>query len=150
MLKAGTVGRLVAFATIGVGLLIIGLGYNGIAGESLDARAQLPYLLSGGFLGLAVVVFGTGLLINHSAREDRARMESVLAQLLDAQLGTSSAAPVPSTADGLYAAGTASFHEPSCRLVAGREQVDYVTAAKAAALALKPCRVCLPQGAPIS
>jgi hypothetical protein len=149
MKNAGTQGRVVAFVTIGVGLLIIGLGYNGIAGQSLDARAQLPYLLSGGFLGLAVVVFGTGLLINHSAREDRSRMESVLEQLLELQATAATATTVPVDANGLFAAGTASYHQPSCRLVDGREEVTYVTAAEAASRALKPCRVCLPESATV-
>ncbi|MCW2573106.1 MAG: hypothetical protein JWO88_3164, partial [Frankiales bacterium] len=54
---------------------------------------------------------------------------------------------VPSDVDGLFAAGTASYHVPGCRLVDGREEVTYVTAAEAAARDLKPCRVCQPETA---
>src|SRR6476620_7356524 len=112
-----------------------------MAGSLLDVRAQLPYLLSGGFLGLAIVVFGVGLIINASAREDRARLEAVLLQIAEGQ-GAPAAAQVPSSASGLFAAGAASYHRPDCRLVDGREQIGYVTAAEATAKALAPCRVC--------
>jgi hypothetical protein len=144
----GKLGGLLSIVFVGVGLLFIGLGYNGTAGN-LDLRAQFPYLLSGGFVGLSLVVFGTGLMINHSAREDRQRMEGVLLQILEAQLqGTAGSTHVPSDADGLFAAGTSSYHRPGCRLVDGREEVSYVTASEAAARDLKACRVCQPDNAP--
>ena len=142
----GKLGGLLSLVFVGGGLLVIALGYNGAAGN-VNGAAQFPYLLSGGFLGLAVVVFGTGLMINHSAREDRQRMEGVLLQILDAQQGGAGAVGtrVPSDADGLFAAGAASFHRSGCRLVDGREEVTYVTAAEAATKDLKPCRVCQPE-----
>jgi hypothetical protein len=144
----GKLGGIVSLVFVGLGLLFIGLGYNGAAGN-LNVAAQFPYLISGGFLGLSLVVFGTGLMINHGAREDRQRMEGVLLQLLDAQPGVAGAvgSGVPSDADGLFAAGAASFHRPGCRLVDGREEITYVTAAEAAAKDLKPCRVCQPENA---
>ncbi len=142
----GKLGGLLSLVFVAIGLLLIGLGYNGAAGH-LDLRAQFPYLLSGGFVGLSLVVFGTGLMINHSAREDRQRMEGVLLQILEAQQqATGAASPrVPSNADGLFAAGASSYHRPDCRLVDGREEVTYVTASEAAARDLKPCRVCQPE-----
>ena len=141
----GKLGGLLSVAFLGAGLLCIALGYNGAAGH-LDLRAQFPYLLSGGFVGLALVVFGTGLMINQGAREDRQRMEAVLVQILEAQIAASG--PVaPADVDGLFAAGVSSFHKPGCRLVDGREEVSYVTAAEAASRSLKACRVCQPSGA---
>jgi hypothetical protein len=141
----GKLGGLLSLGFVAVGLLVIGLGYNGAAGH-LDLRAQFPYLLSGGFVGLSMVVFGTGLMVNQSAREDRQRMEAVLLQILDAQqpAGTTRA---PAGVEGLFAAGSASFHTPTCRLVDGREEVTYVTASEAAARSLKACRVCQPSTA---
>jgi hypothetical protein len=144
-----TYGRALGYVIVLVGLGVIGLGYNGIAGSLLDVRAQLPYLLSGGFLGLAIVVFGVGLIINASAREDRSRLESVLLQVLEAQQAGSVAAQVPTDANGLFAAGAASYHRPDCRLVDGREEVSYVTAGEAASRSLTPCRVCKPEGATV-
>jgi hypothetical protein len=143
-------GGRASLLVIAVGLLVIGLGYNGIAGASInnvvDLRAQLPYLLSGGVFGLSLVIVGAALMITQGAREDRVRLEAKLDQLLEAGLGTGAVAPaaVPSNVDGLYAAGTASFHLPECRLVDGREETTYVTADEAGSRGLAPCRVCRP------
>jgi hypothetical protein len=147
-------GGRTALLVVAVGLLIIGLGYNGISGASIngfiDLRAQLPYLVSGGILGLALVIVGAALMITQSAREDRIRLEAKLDQLIEVQgdgaVRTSAAAP--STVQGLFAAGAASYHRPECRLVDGREETTYVTAEEARAQALNPCRVCQPAASP--
>lgn len=144
----GKLGGGLSLVFVALGLLIIGIGYNGAAGN-LVLAAQFPYLISGGFVGLAFVVFGTGLMINHGAREDRQRLESVLLQLLDGQSTAAGHLPtqIPSDVDGLFAAGTASFHRPDCRLVDGREDVTYLTGDEARARDLKACRVCQPEPA---
>jgi hypothetical protein len=143
----GRLGGRLALAIVAVGLLVIALGYNGISGN-IQPPAQFPYLISGGFAGLAIVVFGSAFMVAQSAREDRQRLEGVLLQLLEAQQANGSGmGTVPSDVDGLFAAGTASYHVPGCRLVDGREEVTYVTAAEAAARDLKPCRVCQPETA---
>lgn len=143
----GRLGGRLSLAVVAVGLLAIALGWNGASGN-LVGSAQTPYLLSGGFAGLGLVVFGSALMITQSAREDRQRLEGLLAQMLDAQQAASTGVgSVPSDVDGLFAAGTASYHVPGCRLVDGREEVSYVTAAEASARDLKACRVCQPEGA---
>ena len=143
----GHLGGGLSLVFVLIGLLLIGLGYNGVAGN-LALQAQLPYIVSGGLLGLAFVVFGTGMMINHSAREGRQQIASVLLQLLDAQVAGAAATRVPSDAEGLFAAGTASFHRPGCRLVYGRDDVSYVTAPEATSRDLKACRVCKPEASP--
>jgi hypothetical protein len=143
--QPGRQGLALALLFMAGGLVAIGIGYNGAAGH-LDLRAQFPYLLSGGFVGLSLVIIGAAMLINQGAREDRSRMEGILQQLLDAQLTAGGGSTrVPADANGLFAAGTASFHRPGCRLVDGREEVSYVTAAEAASRDLKACRVCQPE-----
>lgn len=146
---AGFGGR-TALLVIALGLLVIALGYNGIAGAAIngivDVRAQLPYLLSGGIFGISLVIVGAALMVTQSVRDDRVRLEAKLDQLIEAQLagaGTSRSA-VPADVEGLFAAGAASFHLPTCRLVDGREETTYVTEAEASAQGLKPCRVCRP------
>ena len=139
---------------VAVGLLVIGIGWNGAAGAGGEINgiptlsAQLSWLLSGGILGLGLVVFGAALVIVHNARVDRARLETKLDELVEAVGrggGNSTAVLAPSSAAGLYAAGGASYHRPDCRLVTGRGDVEYVTGAEVAARELKACRVCRPE-----
>jgi hypothetical protein len=139
---------------IAVGLIVIGIGWNGAAGAGgqignvTDLRAQLPWLLSGGFIGLALVVFGAALVIVHNARVDRSRLEVKLDELVDAiSRGAAGTAAAPASAAGLYVAGGASYHRPDCRLVGGRDDVRYLTLAEAEAAELNPCRVCRPEAA---
>jgi hypothetical protein len=141
--QPGRLGGRLALAIVFAGLVVILLGYNGISSD-IQPAAQFPYLISGGFAGLAIVVFGSAFMVMQAAREDRQRIEGVLLQLLDAQQSGGAAGAVPSDVDGLFAAGTASYHVPGCRLVDGREEISYVTASEAAARDLKPCRVCQP------
>lgn len=152
---AGLRGRLAAFggrtglAVIAVGLLVIALGYNGIAGASIngivDLRAQLPYLLSGGVFGLALVAVGAALLVVQSAREDRMHLQARLDELIDLLAATAAVAvPAPSDLAGLVAAGSSSFHAPDCRLVDGRDGVEYLTVEEAGDRGLRPCRICRP------
>jgi hypothetical protein len=147
---------------IAIGLLVIGLGWNGMAGGGGEVNgvpnlnAQLPWLISGGVLGLALVVFGAAMIIVHNARSDRARLEAKLDELVQAvgRGASTSAAPYPieraatatsSTAPaGVFIAGASAYHDPSCRLVQGRDDVTYVSAGDAATQGLKPCRVCKP------
>jgi len=143
---------------IAIGLLVIGLGWNGMAGGGGEVNgvpnlnAQLPWLISGGILGLALVVFGAAMIVVHNARTDRARLEAKLDELVHvvSRGGSTAATPYPterSTAtaqEGLFIAGASAYHQPSCRLVQGREDVSYITAGEAADQNLKPCRVCKP------
>ena len=141
----GAFGGRAGIALAGLGLLAIGLGANGVAGQ-LFIQAQMPYLVSGGLLGLALVVLGAAMLVVQNSREDRARLEAKLDLLAEAILEAGGRAPADAPRDlsGLVVAGTASYHVPGCRLVDGREQTDYLTPGEALARRLKPCRVCQP------
>jgi hypothetical protein len=152
-LRPGAWGGGLGLLVVAAGLIVIGIGWNGAAGAGgqvrgvTDLRAQLPWLLSGGLLGLALVVFGAALVIVHNARIDRSRLEVKLDELVDAIGRGGAAAAAPSSAAGLYVAGGSSYHRPDCRLVDGRDDIRYVTLAEAEAAALMPCRVCRPEAA---
>src|SRR5437763_5382638 len=89
-LRPGAFGGGLGLVVVAAGLLVIGIGWNGAAGAGGEINgvptlsAQLPWLLSGGILGLGLVVFGAALVIVHNARVDRARLESKLDELVDA------------------------------------------------------------------
>jgi hypothetical protein len=85
--RAATYGGGLGVLVIAVGLLLIGIGWNGMAGGGGEINgvpnlnAQLPWLVSGGLLGLAFVVFGSAILVANNARVDRARLEAKLDDL---------------------------------------------------------------------
>lgn len=152
-LRPGAFGGGLGLLVVAAGLLVIGIGWNGAAGGGGEINgvpnlsAQLPWLLSGGVLGLGLVVFGAALVIVHNARVDRARLESKLDELVDAVgrgAGSTGAVLTPSSAAGIYAAGGTAYHRPDCRLVSGRSDVNYVTGAEVSSRELSPCRVCKP------
>lgn len=152
-LRLGAFGGGLGLLVVAAGLLVIGIGWNGAAGAGGEINgvpnlsAQLPWLLSGGILGLGLVVFGAALVIVHNARVDRARLESKLDELVDAVSRGSADLTMPSSAAGIFAAGGSSYHRPDCRLVSGRGDVEYVTGAEVAARELTACRVCRPDTA---
>ncbi|HEU5033876.1 MAG TPA: hypothetical protein VFT62_03855 [Mycobacteriales bacterium] len=160
-LRAAGYGGGFALLVVAIGLLLIGIGWNGMAGGGgqvsgvSDLRAQLPWLVSGGILGLALVVFGAAMLIVHHARADRARLEAKLDEVV-AALGRSTAGPAagiphpttPIAATGnVYLAGGSSYHRADCRLVQGRDDLAAVTDALVTERNLRACRVCKPAGA---
>lgn len=146
---AGMTGRL-GMGVIGLGFLIILFAWNGAAG--LDyAQGQLPYLISGGFGGLSLVVIGSILLLAESNRRDRAVVEQQLGELISAIQSLSSTTGVVASAtsgldvtDDIVIAGRSSFHRPDCRLVEGRKMGEQVLREVAVAQGLGDCRICAP------
>jgi hypothetical protein len=140
----------VFFARAGSGSLVLGLGliYLGWQGASHSVREveQIPYLISGGILGLALVFLG-GLMLA------TVLWASLLARMLDgradAQQPTSAtpltrlplSAPgmVPATAPLVATVSGTLYHRPGCRMVAGRKVVPAETSSATA-----PCQVCDP------
>lgn len=151
--RIGDAAGIIGMVLIGLGLLVVALGWNGAAGD-LSLSGQTPYLLSGGFLGLGLVVFGAALVTSHYHRADRVRLSGSLDRLVDAvdasrplTAGAATPRTAPSDVAGLVAAGTASYHVPTCRLVEGRADTAYLLPAEATGKGLLPCRVCKPDEA---
>ena len=146
----GRFGSPVAIVLVLLGLLAVGVAWNGAAGFTATA-AQMPYLITGLGLGLSFVFVGVGLMIVQAHREDRARLEAKLDQVIDA-IGSAGLGGerAPRDLTGLVVAGSASYHAPGCRLVDGREEVDYLTPEEARARFLQPCRVCQPEPSNVS
>jgi hypothetical protein len=138
-------GGKLALLFIGLGTLAVGLATNGASGIPIVA-AQMPYLLSGLGIGLGLIIFGSGLMVVQSAREDRARLERKLDDLLAAmQAGLAHPnGSAPADLKGLVLAGSASYHTPGCTLVEGRDEARYLTPGEARSRNLQPCRVCQP------
>ena len=142
----GKLGGKAGLALAAIGILAIAVGWNGAAGQ-LSTLAQVPYILSGGLIGISFVILGAAMLIVQGAREDRALLEAKLDLLAEAFLegqGRQAKADAPGDVSGLVVAGSASYHVPGCRLVDGREETSYLTPSEARGRQLKACRVCQP------
>lgn len=64
----------VGWILVAVGALVILLGYVGVANQALVAK-QLPYLISGGIGGIAIVAVGTYFLGTEEIRRDSGRLD---------------------------------------------------------------------------
>ena len=73
-------GGVLGIAYCIVGFFLIFLGWNGAASYDREP-AQIPYLISGGLGGLALVVLGSALIVVHSLRADRVELQGAIEDL---------------------------------------------------------------------
>src|SRR5258708_28216992 len=151
-------GGQLGLGCIGIGIILIGLGWNGAAGVDFT-QGQIPYLLSGGALGLGLIITGATLLIVQNSRRDRVLLEGQLRELNQAvgrlanALGSgvlaagnghaTDAAGTPAPAQQHVVMGASSYHRPACRLAGGKD-LPIAPVAVAEAEGLSPCRICRP------
>ena len=131
------------------GVALIFLGWNGAA--SYDrVESQMPYLISGGLAGVALVIIGAGLLIVQAQRANRAATSAEIADLREAveRLATGGGAPAPKVSGGsgdvAVIAGPNAYHAADCRLVEGQAGVATMFRSEAKQRGLNPCRICQP------
>ena len=120
-----------------VGLLLIFLGWNGAA--SYDrVPAQIPYVVSGGLAGLALVVHRRRRCSSsYGHRTDRAALQATLEDLRDALERSAggrprSAAVARGRADGdeptACSPGPNAYHRPDCTLIEGQSGLTPMSA----------------------
>lgn len=146
----------VGWVLVLVGLVAMAVGWAGVSREVFPAR-QVPYLVSGGIFGLAMVFLGGVLIGVQDLRRhvDRiGRLERLVEDLHAVLLSRpdapgARAAAVDGAAETVVAlpAGS-SFHRPDCSLVAGKEDARTLSVSEAEADRLSPCKLCEPEGAP--
>jgi hypothetical protein len=141
-------GRILGLAFVTAGFVVIGVAWNGAASINIRIDSQFPYLLSGGFLGLGLIVTGATLLFLATVRSERQIMSEKFDEMLTL-LGRNlnrlqfSANGAGST-NGQVVAGTSVYHRAECRILQGKQGLTTVTVEQADAEGLKPCRVCSP------
>ena len=125
-----------------LGVAAIGLAWYG-ASHTPFVFEQIPYLISGGVLGLGLAFVGGFLYFGYwltrllaQNREQGARVERVLEEIKD-----TIAAGQKSIDTFVATAGGAMFHRADCRLVVGREDLREVEPTE---LDLGPCKICNP------
>jgi hypothetical protein len=147
---------------LGVGFILVIVGYLGVSREALVAK-QLPYLISGGIGGITLVVFGAMLIGSEDlkrASERIDRLERMVGDLHAALLArpdapalgnvrsaNGEAAPAVDAGRLLALPDGQSYHRPGCTMIQGKSQAETVTASVARRRGLKPCRLCEPEPA---
>jgi hypothetical protein len=133
-----------------LGIMLVVLGWEG-ASNTVFVWEQLPYLISGGLLGLALVFAGGFLyfaywltLLVRENREGRAQLAAVLGrvEMLLSEGGprthrTAAAATLVATRTGTM------LHRPDCVAVDGKADLRSVTEDQPG---LTPCKLCDPLG----
>lgn len=127
-----------------LGALALFLGWYGVSGTAVPAK-QLPYLVSGGLTGVALVVLAAAFFAADDVRRRFAHLERV-ERKVDELLALLTEEDVGPTAAGGYVAveGGASFHVASCRLVLGKPTARELSRREVVTSGLAPCRVCEP------
>lgn len=140
-------GRVLGLAFVTVGFVMIGKAWDGAAGQNI-IMAQFPYLLSGGFMGLALVVTGCTLLFLSTVRAERQimtdRFDEMLT-LLSRNLGRLSISSNGSAGSQEHVVATSeAYHRPDCTILQGKSGLSTIPVVQAAAEGLAPCRTCEP------
>lgn len=139
-------------ALIAIGLVVLYLGYNGAATNALP-QAQTPYIISGGLLGVALMVIGAVTIALYVLLQVQADFRTELSALRESMETLSEAMahqvfrPAnPGSENGtvMVARGASSFHRPECRLVARAEHVKPLPRNEAEEAGLIACRICKP------
>lgn len=160
-----SVRPLVGWVLALLGAVALFLGWWGVSGQALTAK-QLPYLISGGFVGIALIVLAAAFLATEDWRRQMRRLDSLerkideLYELLttDEPLPPSAlpsaspraAAPTVTAVGAVLLAlpsGTV-YHRAGCALIAGKDAAVPIDGAAIAARGLAPCRVCDPPAPP--
>jgi hypothetical protein len=141
--------------TAGVALVVAGvvalfLAWNGAAGVD-HVEGQLPYLISGGLVGIGLIGAGLTVVNVQARRQDNAELLARLddiseaLQLLGNPVAATAAPALVAVPDaGLVVGGRSTYHLPSCRVVSDREGLQPMAVAQAEARGLNPCRICNP------
>jgi len=135
-----------------LGIIAIMLGWYGVAHTKYQYD-QLPYVVSGGLLGVGLVMLGGFLYfgawlakVANDQRESARQMADtmlVLADLISRQPGTGTATDTladPGAVPVLAGAGS-TVHRRDCALIAHRDDLHVITGREAD---LATCRVCRP------
>ena len=140
-------GRILGLAFMSAGFIVIGKAWDGAASINF-AQGQIPYLLSGGFIGLGLIVTGATLLLLSTIRAERQVFGSQfdeVARLLGRNLSRLQITTNGSgDAGGQVVAAATTYHRAECRVLQGKEGLTTVTVEQAAAEGLEACRVCDP------
>lgn len=152
--------------TLAAGILLVILGWYGAAHTNIITE-QIPYLISGGLLGLGLIILAGILAVQASIERDNAALRTEVARELAAARAAASPA-VPSEQDETDPRATSarartraarpaavvtnghvymldggrSFHVAGCPIVEGKPDVRSTPLEKARAAGYASCKLC--------
>jgi hypothetical protein len=149
-------GRILGLLFIAAGFVLIGLAWNGAASKNF-IQGQFPYLISGGVMGLGLIVTGALLVLLSAVRGERQALSEQYQQLTRLlgrnlarlQAPSDGSAAFSGAAEQVVATDSA-YHRSGCRVLEGKEGLMTVSVAQALAEGLSACRVCDPPVPPES
>jgi hypothetical protein len=144
------------YILLALGFLCLILGWYGAANQNVVAE-QIPYVVSGGLLGLAFIVLGGRVLLIEDLRRDSGRLDRVevmVAELHALLLARADAAGVDATGRAKQTtepnplvlqviSGSKTYHLPGCPLLAGKRNSS-ASVATVIKRGLTPCLLCEP------
>lgn len=139
--------RLFGLAVCAAGFASIAIGWNGAARLTVVDQ-QFPFLLSGGVLGVALVLFGVGTLMLAQIKTERQKLSRIFQGMAVRPRAGGQAMGIETEdsgdGNGRVLAGPSTFHRFDCPLVKGRAGLDRITVDEARSQGLAECRVCRP------
>jgi hypothetical protein len=135
-----------------LGVVLVLAGWYG-ASHTTRLFEEIPYLISGGMLGIVLAAIGAALYFGYWLTRlvagDRQIVEALarIEARLDASPGNGSAASASGAAAGGFVAtrtGTM-FHRPECPVVADRPEKE-LRSVSLPASGMAPCKLCAPLG----
>lgn len=131
----------IAVGLAAIGFVLILLGWNG-SSEVDHPQGQIPYLISGGVAGLGLIIVAIGLLLINELKRATAQILLGLERANDASVVESGGPTAVPGSGPMVVAGRATYHLPTCRLVAEREDLQTMSPDAAIDRGLAGCRIC--------
>jgi len=153
----------IGWILVALGALAIIVGYVGVARQVLVAK-QLPYLISGGILGVAIVAVGVMFIGTEQIRRDSGRLDRLEAMVAELHAVLLTRADAPTVVQDGHGPGPHAdeagqvdggpllvalpegerYHAETCRVVQGKAAAMPVGLRTIQRLGLTPCPLCEP------
>jgi hypothetical protein len=133
--------RLLSVAvTLGLGITFVLLGWYGAAHTNIVTE-QIPYLISGGLLGMGLIIVAGFMAYSFLSERQNEDLRREIARALSAT--RPAPGTIPSRISVVFALpGGRSFHLSGCPIIEGKEGVRELPPERATAEGLTACKLC--------
>ena len=137
-----------AIALLACGIVFVMLGWYGAANTNIITE-QIPYLISGGLLGLGLIIVSGILAANamseHKTDELRRDLLRTIGALPVGDVGARNGAGPSESARVLVLPDGHSFHLPGCPIIEGKDGIREMAPRQAMSTGLAACKLCGPE-----